>query len=64
MQKNNIDSEEMCNKMALCSPNDYFAMSLKSLRIMRSSSELKKCTWGKAFVCGNDEVAKICNVSI
>ncbi|XP_067214936.1 prosaposin [Linepithema humile] len=63
MQKSNVESEKMCNKMALCSPNDYFAMSFKSSRVMRSIPELKKCTWGKSFVCGNEEVAKLCNVT-
>lgn len=42
MVKNNVDSEKMCKKMALCSANDYFAMSFKSSRMTRSpNNELK-----------------------
>lgn len=33
MLKGNVDSEKMCNKMALCSSNDYFAMSLKNSHV-------------------------------
>lgn len=64
MIRNHVDSEKMCNKMALCSSNDYFAMSFKNSRVSRSINELKKCTWGKSFVCGNEEIARLCNVSI
>lgn len=64
MLKNHVASGKMCDKMALCSSNDYFAMSFKNSRVLRSISELKKCTWGRPFVCGNEEVARLCNVSI
>lgn len=64
MLKDHVDSDKMCSKMALCSSNDYFAMSFKTARVLRSPNELKKCTWGKSFVCKNEEVMKLCNVSI
>lgn len=65
MLKDHVDSDKMCSKMALCSSNDYFAMSFKTRRVLRSVNELtKKCTWGKLFVCKNEEVMKLCNVSI
>lgn len=65
MLRNHVDSEKMCSKMALCSNEDYFAMVLNgNPRILRSINELKKCTWGKSFVCGNEDVARLCNVSI
>jgi len=63
MLKDNIDSEQMCSKMALCSSSDYFAMSLINLRVSRSITESKKCTWGEDFVCKNEEIARFCNVS-
>lgn len=64
MLRKHINSEKMCSKMALCSSNDYFAMSFKNTRVLRSINEMKKCTWGKLFVCGNEEVARLCNVGI
>lgn len=63
MLRNHVASEKMCDKMALCSSNDYFTMSFMNSRVLRSIDERKKCTWGKAFVCGNEEVAKLCNVT-
>ncbi|XP_050459796.1 prosaposin isoform X1 [Cataglyphis hispanica] len=63
MLRKQINSEKMCSKMALCSSNDYFAMSFKNSRVLRSITETKKCTWGKLFVCGNEEVARLCNVT-
>ncbi|XP_070151642.1 prosaposin [Polyergus mexicanus] len=63
MLRMHINSEKMCSKMALCSSNDYFAMSFKNSRVSRSINEIKKCTWGKSFVCGNEEVARLCNVT-
>lgn len=65
MLKDNVDSEKMCSKMALCSSNDYFAMSLKNPRVSRSiNGDRKRCTWGLSVVCENEELAKLCNVSI
>lgn len=64
MLRKHINSEKMCSKMALCSSNDYFAMSFKNSRVLRSINETKKCTWGKLFICGNEEVARLCNVGI
>lgn len=64
MLKNHVASEKMCDKMALCSSNDYFAMSFKNSRVLRSINEHKKCTFGKSFVCGNEEIARLCNVGI
>ncbi|XP_020280351.1 prosaposin [Pseudomyrmex gracilis] len=63
MLRAHMDSEKMCEKMALCSSNDYFAMSFKSSRQFRSINELKKCTWGQSFVCENEELARLCNVT-
>lgn len=63
MLKNHVASEKMCDKMALCSSNDYFAMSFKNSRVLRSINELKKCTWGTSFVCGSEEMTRLCNVT-
>ncbi|KAL6260537.1 hypothetical protein P5V15_008060 [Pogonomyrmex californicus] len=63
MLKDHVDSEKMCSKMALCSSNDYFAMAFKSPRTSRSINDIKKCTWGKSFVCGNEELARLCNLT-
>ncbi|EGI61549.1 PREDICTED: proactivator polypeptide-like [Acromyrmex echinatior] len=65
MLKDNINSEQMCSKMALCSSSDYLAMSLVNLRVSRSIeiTESKKCTWGEDFVCKNEEIARLCNVT-
>ncbi|KYN05638.1 PREDICTED: prosaposin [Cyphomyrmex costatus] len=63
MEKSHTDSEKMCNKMALCSPNDYFALSLINPHVSRSINELKKCTWGIHFICQDEEVARLCNVT-
>jgi len=42
MLKDHVDSEKMCNKMALCSSNDYFAMSFKNPRVSRSTEDKRK----------------------
>ncbi|XP_011161385.1 prosaposin isoform X1 [Solenopsis invicta] len=62
MLKAHMDSEKMCKKIALCSSNDYFAMSFKNLHESQSVDELKKCILGKAFVCRNDDTARLCNM--
>lgn len=65
MLKANVDSEKMCEKMALCSSNDYFAMSFKGPRVSRSIDyKLKMCTWGNQYVCQNEDVTRSCNVSM
>jgi len=42
MLKDHVDSEKMCNKMALCSSNDYFAMSLKNPHVSQSTEDKRK----------------------
>lgn len=51
MLKAHMDSGKMCSKMALCSSNDYFAMTFKNSREARSINELKKCTPGESSTC-------------
>ncbi|XP_072743485.1 uncharacterized protein Sap-r [Anoplolepis gracilipes] len=63
MLRDHVDSEKMCKKMALCSSNDYFAMSFKNPRASQWINELRKCTWGQSFVCGNEDLARLCNVT-
>lgn len=63
MVKSKVDSGKMCTKMALCSANDYFAMSFKSPRITGSLSENRKCKWDDSFDCKNEELVKLCNAA-
>lgn len=61
--RNHDNPKMICNKMALCSSNDYLALSLQSPRMRRSYiNDIKRCTWGSMFVCSNLEVATQCRV--
>lgn len=42
MIRDHVNSEKMCEKMALCSTNDYFAMSFENSHASRSINPLKK----------------------
>ena len=63
--KNNGDPQKICSKIALCSTNDFLAMSGSNHRVRRSQQEdlgKKRCTWGPSFWCAEDENALACNV--
>lgn len=57
------NSKKICSKMALCSSNDYLALSIKSSRMRRSYDApigTKRCTWGASYWCSNNETAREC----
>lgn len=55
------DVKKICTKIALCSDNDYLAMSsLSPARIRRSYTIHKRCTWGQIYWCLNEENATEC----
>lgn len=62
--KSHGDVRKICSKIALCSDNDYLAMSLSSpARIRRSYMIHKRCTWGQSYWCLNDENAVECQAT-
>nr|XP_003705001.1 PREDICTED: prosaposin [Megachile rotundata]XP_012144582.1 PREDICTED: prosaposin [Megachile rotundata]XP_012144583.1 PREDICTED: prosaposin [Megachile rotundata] len=53
----------VCNKIALCAPNDFTAaVSLETSRIKRSyeKNRIKHCTWGPVYWCSTNETAREC----
>ncbi|EFN88386.1 prosaposin [Harpegnathos saltator] len=63
MLKNHVNSEKICDEVALCIRDEYAMVSLNvSSRVSRSINE-KKCTWGKSFICKDKNLAEFCNVT-
>ncbi|XP_012259045.2 prosaposin [Athalia rosae] len=58
-----VDSKKVCTKLALCSDQDYLALSAMNPRPRRSSiADLgsKRCTWGESYWCASQDNASEC----
>ncbi|XP_043672943.1 prosaposin [Vespula pensylvanica] len=58
--KSHGDVKKICSKIALCSENDYLAMTLTPARIRQSYLVNKQCIWGQSYWCLNYENAVKC----
>ncbi|RLU22887.1 hypothetical protein DMN91_005165 [Ooceraea biroi] len=51
MLRAGVHSEEMCDKIALCSPTDNLAILSKGAHVPTSAQEIRECTLGAEYVC-------------